>query len=55
MEKRLCNMRDLAIFIAPTLASFLINVFEVRAVFQPDLHLVRRANRHQKIALELRV
>src|SRR5262249_22981551 len=42
-----------AIFVPPIRASFLIDIFQVRAVSQPDLHLACRTNRHQQIAFEL--
>jgi hypothetical protein len=48
------HARDLTVFIPPLRAGFLIYVFQIRAIFQPHLHLVGRTNRHQKIAFELR-
>ena len=34
---------------------FLIYVFEVRAIFQPDLYLICGTNRHQQIAFEFQI
>src|SRR6476646_3310926 len=49
------HARDLAIFVSPIRTPRLIDVFKVRTVLQPNLHLVRRTNRHQQIALELQI
>src|ERR1700731_2309740 len=49
------HARDLAILVSPAFACALINVFQIRAVFQPDLHLVGRTNRHHQIAFEFSV
>ena len=54
-DETLQHARNLAVFVPPTRANSLINVFQVRAIFQPDLHLICRTYRHQKIALELQI
>jgi hypothetical protein len=49
------HARDLTVLIPPPCACFLIEVFEIRAIAQPNLHLIGRTNRHQEIALEFQI
>jgi hypothetical protein len=44
------HLGDLAVFIPPPRTRLSIDVFQIRAVSHPHLHLVGRADRHQKIA-----
>ena len=54
-DEALQHARDLTVLIPPSCACFLIEVFEIRAISQPNLHLIGRTNRHQEIALEFQI